>query len=71
MKLIYSFNNYLFSATCLLGSAPGDGETLLNKANTINVLIKRENFRVLRVLKKQHETKAPNKTGWYDTGVSW
>lgn len=32
------------------------GDTLLNKTNTRTVLIKRENFRVLNVLRK-HNTK--------------
>lgn len=54
----YSLNKYLLSATDKPGSVLADGDTLLNKTNATNVLIKREHFWVLSVLEKKKHTKA-------------
>ena len=64
----YSLNKYLLSATNKPGSVLADGDTLLNKTNATNVLIKREHFWVLSVPEKKKNTqKLKNKTRWYVT----
>lgn len=54
----YSLNKYLLSATDKPGSVLGDGDTLLNKTNAMNALIKREHFWVLHVLGEKQKHKS-------------